>query len=987
MAPDQPGTGGLPPRPPRNLAELIALGIRRLAERQGGEHSGRQKRTPGGRRLGRGVRIGVIAFAVLILLPVVATGAANLWTDALWFGEVGYQSVFWTRLWAPLALAAAGGVVFLVFFFVNTYLARRFSPRIRLAGVDGRDEVLELAPLSDRTVGRILLGVSLVLAFFFALGAGNTWETVLLFLNRTAFGWADPVFALDASFFVFFLPLARTVMGFLWATLIITFLGTLGVYVFDRAIFVTAKQRLGLAPHVKAHLSVLVALGLLFKAVGYQLATWELNFSTRGVTFGASYTDVHAELPVLRLLAGIAVVSAVLFLINIRYRGWRLPLAAVALLVVVWLAAGQIYPAVIQRFRVTPNEVRVESPYIENNIEATRYAFGLDRATTREFPATQVLEAADIRENRPTIDNIRIWDPRPMIDTFQQIQTLQLQYTFKDVDVERYTVDGTYRQVMLAARELEQGQLPAPAKTWVNLHLVYTHGYGLVVAGVNDAVGEGLPRLLLRDIPPTGPTSLAVKRPELYYGEVGNDFVLVKTAAQEFNYPKGSTNVYTVYEGTGGVDIGSFARQAAFGLRFGTLKLLLSQDLKPESRIMFHRTVQERVQAIAPFLSFDRDPYLVIRADGSLIWIWDAYTTSRRFPYSQPRQEGLNYIRNSVKVTIDAYDGTVKLYQVDPDDALATTWGKVFPGLLTPGDQLPEDLRAHLRYPEDLFSLQAQVMATYHMTDPQVFYNKQDVWQIPQEVYGGEQTPVVPYYVIMALPGEPREEFLLMQPFVPLQKTNMTAWMAARMDGAHYGEIVLFAFPRDTIVFGPEQVESFISQDPTISEQVTLWDQAGSQVIRGNMLVIPVEDSLLYVEPLYLQANQTAIPSLKRVITSYNGRVVMQPTLGEALNQLFGPGAVAGAPAPTAPPPLETTTTPGATTTSTAPPSGTTTTLPGTATTIPGTLPTDRAALITLAQQAYEQALAAQRAGDWAEYGRQIEELGRVLETLEAAGQ
>ncbi|MCL4367858.1 MAG: UPF0182 family protein, partial [Actinobacteria bacterium] len=855
-------------QPPRNLFEALMMGYRFLSDRQQGQHAGTGHK---GRGAGRGatrrtIILIVLAVALIVLLGLLST-VASAWTSLLWFGELGFSGVFWTRTLAPLALAAVGGVVFLAIFFGNTYLARRLSPRIRMAGRQGDNDVLELVPLSDRAAGRWLLGISLFLAFFFALGAGNAWQQVLLFANRVSFGYQDPIFHKDASFYVFVLPLARTVLNFLWISVILTLIGTVGVYVFDRAIFAGSNRRLTLAPHVKAHLSWLAVLLLVLKAISYWLKTYELNFSTRGVVFGASYTDVHAELPVLRILAIAALVSAVIFLANIYVRGWRLPAVAVGLIVVVWLVAGQIYPAIVQQYRVSPNELQAESSYIKKNITSTRWAFGLDKVTSRPFPAAQALTSTDIRTNAATVDNIRLWDPRPLLATFEQLQTLQLQYTFKDVDVERYTIDGAYRQVMLSVRELDQNQLPSQARTWLNQHLVYTHGYGAVVSAVNQATPEGLPVFIVKDIPPTGASDLKIKRPEIYYGEVGNDYVLVKTKQQEFDYPKGDANVYATYQGSGGVGVGSFVRQAAFALRFGTLKLLLSQYVTPDSKLMFRRTITERVDEVAPFLSYDGDPYMIVRDDGTLAWVWDAYTSTDHFPYSQPRSDGTNYIRNSIKVVVDAYNGKVTLYQIDEKDALATAWGKVFPGLITPGSKMPEDIRRNLRYPEDLFSLQAQVLATYHMTDPQVFYNKQDMWEIPKEIVsGGQQQPLVPYYVIMSLPGEPKEEFLLLQPFSPLKKQNMSAWLAARMDAGHYGELVTYDFPKDKIVYGPAQIETFISQDPLISGQLTLWDQAGSSVIRGNLLVIPIEDAVLYAEPLYLQADQSSIPSLKRVI-------------------------------------------------------------------------------------------------------------------------
>lgn len=960
----------------------------RQAGGAGGKPRAKQRRPMSRRRL-----IIVAAIAALPILLLVGSMLASAWTELLWYGELGYERIFWTRILAHLAVAAVGGVVFLAVFLGNLYLARRLSPRIRMAGTVAGDDVLELVPVRDHRHYRAMIGVSLVLAFFFALGAGGAWTDTLLFLRRMPFGYKDPVFQLDASFFVYVLPMARNLLSFLTTTIVVTLIGTISVYALDRAITFPDGRRLVLSPHVKAHLSSLAAVILLLKAAGYLVSAYELVLSPRGVIFGAGYTDVHADLPVLRLLAIVAVASALILLVNIHYKGWRLPIVAVGLLAVMWLVAGQIYPALVQQYRVSPNEIEAERPYIEYNITSTRWAFALDQVLSAPFPTATTITASDISKAGGTIENIRLWDPATLLDAYRPLQALRLYYNFTDVDVDRYTIEGRYRQVMLAARELDQSKLQAEAQTWVNRHLTYTHGYGAVVSRVNGASIEGLPEFYVQDIPPKSSVGLPVTQPAIYYGELGNDYVLVKTSAKEFDYPKGQDNQYSTYAGSGGVGIGSLPRQLAFALRFGTLKLMLSSYLQPDSRIMFRRALGERVKTLAPFLHYDRDPYLVIRDDGSLTWIWDAYTTADRVPYSQA-QAGVNYVRNSVKVVIDAYNGDVTFYQIDPKDAVANTWGHVYPGLFTPGDQLPADIKRHLRYPEDLFTLQAAVLSTYHMQDPQVFYNREDAWVVPKQIRKAEEIPVAPYYVIMTLPGEAKEEFLLMQPFSPLNQTTMASWMAARMDGDNYGKLVLYEFSKDKRVPGPSQVEATISNDPTVSAQLTLWDQAGSQVIRGNLLVIPVANALIYVEPVYLQAEQSPIPELKRVIVSYQNRVVMEPTLEEALLKIFPVGGTTSTTVPGGP----TTTIPGGTTSTTIPGGGTTTTIPGgttttlapggtttTVTTIPGTpLPTDPVALSALAQTHYESALAAQKAGNWAEYGRQIDELGRVLVALQA---
>lgn len=934
-----------------------------------------------------------LVIVIIALLVVYGLGSllSRIWTNYWWYAEVGQTGVFWTPFLAKLCVGVFFGVVFFGVLYGNLWLARRISPRLLpVRNADG--DVLELKS-RRRWPGLLLLLAAIVVAIIVGASYSSRWETVLLFLNRAPFGYADPLFDKDASFFVFTLPAWKMLVDFAGITVLLTFVATALVYVADKALVLNERNRISLAPHVKAHLSVLLALAMVAKAGDYMIQTWELDFSTRGFVDGASYTDVHASLPVLHFLAIVSLVAAAIFLANIRYRGWRLPAIAIAVMVLTWVFAGKVYPAIIQSYKVSPNEITAESPYIANNIEATRFAFGLDSMASATSPATTDLTAADIKTNEPTLQSVRLWEPRPALDTYQQIQEIRLYYSFVDVDVDRYTVDSKYRQVLISGRELDQDQLQPQSKTWVNLHFTYTHGYGFVMSPVNEAGGNGLPLLWVRDLPPVTSTDLDIKQAEIYYGELGNDYIVVKSDNPEFDERNTQTSKIS-YQGDGGVPIGSKLRQLAFSFRFSTARLLFSSSFTDESRIMYLRTIGERVQALAPFLSYDRDPYLVLRDDGSLVWIWDAYTTTDRFPYSQDHDSDFNYIRNPIKVVIDAYDGGVTFYQIDSKDALANAWGKIFPGLFTPGDQMPADLRAHLRYPEDVFSVQADMLATYHMTDPGIFYNKEDVWEIPVEQYEntGQAIKTVPYYEVLALPGETDPEFALLLPFTPFSKQNMTSLLVARQDGEHYGELLTITFPKDKLVFGPEQIEARISNEPEISAQLTLWDQSGSKVIRGNLLVVPVGDSVMYFEPLYLQAQQSPIPQLTRVIVAYGDQVVMQPTLSDALVKIFGEQAaisstttLPGGTSTTVPGGTSTTTE--GTTTTTAPPS-TTTTAPSSTTTTLGTgtsLPTDPAALIALANQLYTQALQAQRDGDWALYGQLIEELGRVLEALQAA--
>jgi len=922
------------------------------------------------------LRRAVILAIIIVVVFGLGGVLSRIWTDYLWYQEVGQTTVFWTPLVARLCVGLFFAAVFFFFFYGSLWLARKISPRLLAVRDTGSDEVYELAG-RRRWPGWLMLIASLLIALIVGIIYSSRWEQVLLFLNGSDFGYADPLFNKDASFFVFTLPVWKMLVNFVGVSILFAFIATAFVYVVDRAMVLNANNRVSLAPHVKAHLSVILAIAMVAKAGDYMIQTWLLDYSQRGVIFGASYTDVNASLPVLHFLAIVSLIAAAIFLANIRYRGWRLPAIAILLMFLTWAIAGKAYPAIIQQYRVSPNEISAESPYIANNIEATRWAFGLDNITRVAFPANTDLTPADVRDSSGTLQNIRIWEPRPALSTYSQIQEIRLYYSFTDVDVDRYIIDGQYRQVLLSARELDQTQLQEQSKTWVNKHLTYTHGYGVVVSPVNEAGADGLPLLMVKDIPPRTETDLTITRPEIYYGELGNEFVVVKTMSPEFDYPKGDTNVSASYQGQGGVSIGNKLRQAAFSFRFGTLKLLFSSSLTDDSRVMYRRTIKERVEALAPFLTYDGDPYLVIRDDGSLVWMWDAYTTTDRFPYSQPHSGGSNYIRNPIKVVINAFDGQTTFYQIDPTDALANAWGKVFKGLFTPGDQMPSDLRAHMRYPESYYAIQADMLTTYHMKDPQIFYNKEDVWEIPKEIYENEVIPVVPYYEVLAIPGETEPEFALLQPFAPLSKKNMSSILVARQDGDNYGKLLLLDLPKDKLVFGPAQVEARITNDPIISSQLTLWDQAGSEVIRGNLLVVPVKDSVMYFEPVYLQAQQSPIPELTRVIVSYGDKVVMEPTLGEGLAKIFGEPVGPGS---TTTVPGSTTTTTSGTTTTTVPPTTTTSTSGETTT----TLSPDRAALVAEANQHYRAAIEAQQRGDWTEYGNQIQELGRVLEALEA---
>ncbi len=895
-------------------------------------------------------RLGLWILLGFILLSLVGQ-AVPLYTDWLWFQEVGYTAVFTTRLtlsgWLFLGLGAS---VF-VFLFVNLSVAARTAPPDVLweledqLGLPGR-AILE--PL----VRRLLLPVIAVLSFFAGARATGSWPTVLEYVNRTPFGHGDPLFGRDLSFYFFTLPFWRLLYG--WSTALVA--GTLvlvaAVYVLQRSLVLTARGP-RLAAGARTHLLGLAALLLVLRGVGFWLDRFDLLFSPRGLVFGASYTDVHASLPVLQWLIVLAFLCAAACVFQMFRPGWRFLVAGLVVLVVLWVAGLGVAPALLQSYRVKPNELAFERPYIEHNIKMTRQAYALDRVVEKDFAAEDNLNPAALERNNLTIKNVRLWDHRPLLTTYGKLQEIRTYYKFRDVDVDRYTVNGEYRQVMLSARELSYRDLPS--RGWINEHLTYTHGYGLVAGPVNRISAEGLPEFFVKDIPPAVTGLPKVTRPEIYYGEIGNEYVFVRTRSQELDYPSGDQNVYSRYDGRGGIPVDGLLRKAAFAARFGALTVLLSNDLGPESRVMIYRDIGARVQEAAPFLKFDRDPYLVVGVDGRLVWMIDGYTTSDRYPYATPVR-GYNYIRNSVKATVDAFHGTVSYYIADPEDPVIRTYSRAFPGLLKPLTEMPKDLQAHIRYPEDLFTVQARMYATYHMHEPQVFYNKEDLWVIPRLQQDGRDREMDPYFTVMRLPGEPREEFVLLSGFNPSGRDNMIALLVARMDPPYYGRIIAYAFPKQKLVFGPRNIQARINQDPVISQQISLWNQQGSRVITGHLLAIPIDQSLIYVQPLYLAAaEQGALPELRRVVVAYGNQIAMEPTLEAALARIFG-ARVRGDEAPSARPAER----------APAPPS----------------LGAAVSAGVQRAWEAWQRGQDALRRGDWAAYGQEQKRLEETLRAL-----
>ncbi len=850
------------------------------------------------------------SLAAPILIVIVVLGLLGqvvpLYTDYLWFQEIKLTSVFTTVLWTKAVLALVAGLAFALLVYVNVRLAARSTPGDVLVELDdpfGLPSRLVIEPLFRK----FLLPGALVLGLLAASQASGQWETLLRFLNAQPFNVQDSLFGRDVGFYVFRLPLFSMLYAWAMLGLGLTFLAVAATSVLHRGIQVTARGP-RVATHARAHLLTLGALLLVVKAAGYSLDTYNLLLSPRGIVFGAGYSDINAQLPALRILTILSLGCAAVCIWQIGRRGIRPVLIALAVLIGAHVLGLGIYPNTLQRFRVVPNELAAERPYIEQNVKFTRMAYGLDRIQEQEFPAEETLRPEDLQRNDPTIKNIRLWDHRPLLATYGQLQEIRTYYRFVDVDNDRYLVDGQLRQVMLSPRELSYRNLPS--RIWINERLTYTHGYGVVLGPVNRITGEGLPDFWIKDIPPVSSGPIKVTRPEIYYGEIGNDYVFVKTRAQELDYPAGDKNVYSNYAGQGGVPIQSFLRKLLFAIRFGDVKIILSNDITGESRVMYYREIEERVKKAAPFIQFDRDPYLVIRQDGRLVWIVDGYTTSDRFPYSEPIRGLGNYIRNSVKAVVDAYDGTLAFYLSEPDDPVVRAYAQAFPALFQPLSAMPADLRSHVRYPQGLFAIQARMFATYHMRDPQVFYNKEDLWSIPKRVLEGQERDMEPYYTIMRLPEEKSEEFILLSPFNPSKKDNMIAWLAARSDGPHYGKLIVYNFPKQKLIYGPRQIEARIEQDAFISQQLSLWNQRGSQVIRGSMLAIPIEKSLLYVQPLYLAAEKGSLPELKRVLVAFGNQIAMEENLEASLVQIFGgPGKrpaaaraeVAAAPGPAIP--------------------------------------------------------------------------------------
>jgi uncharacterized membrane protein (UPF0182 family) len=847
----------------------------------------------------------LILFVIVIAILAAISG---LFEDWLWFKDLGYDTLFWTPILSKIFIQLINGsILFLIIagtlfsgrHAFTTFYNESFRKRIRLV-----EEVNRPAQaLSQRKVTIGLLIISAIFSFLVSFIVGFTsWLDVLAFIKSSSFNYADPLFNKDIGFYVFKLPFLYTIYNAFFPPILILTLFTAAFYGVTQVIKINSfrfwrKDAITFNATARRHLGILLALIFALKAFGYYLDSFSLVYSQTGHVSGAGFTEVHISLPILRVLMVISIIGFVFALAGLVIRDARLLTVPIPLLLFFAIIVYGTLPPAVQSLIVVPNELQKESPYISNEITLTRFAYGLDKIKEQDYSGIKSLTAKDLEEALPSLQNVRLNDPRPIKQVYTQKQGIRQYYKFNDIDIDRYMVDGVYRQVLLSPREINIPDLQATAQTFVNTRLKYTHGFGVTASFANEVTSNGLPAFAINNIPPeTNFPDLAITEPRIYFGELTNDWVVVNTKYKEFDYPIGNENAENNYAGQTGIAFTPI-NKFMLSLHRATPRFYLSTEITSESKLLLHRNINERIQKLTPFINYDADPYAVID-EGRIKWIMDGYTTANTIPYSSryPNQN-FNYIRNSVKAVIDAYHGTVDFYIIDPDDPILETYSKIFPDVFKDITAMPDSLKAHLRYPEALFKIQCEMLNTFHMTNVRSFYNKEDAWAIAREVYEGTPIKMEPYFLIMHLPGEAKEEFVLIQPFTPASsesntRNNLIAWMAARMDGEHYGELVLFKFPKNIEIDGPFQIESRIDQNPDIARQLALWNQQGSSVIRGNLLVLPIGGNLLYVEPLYLQSRTSgSIPEMKRVIVAFEDKIVMENSFDECLIKIFGKDA------------------------------------------------------------------------------------------------
>lgn len=910
-----------------------------------------------------------LAIIIIIASILITTLASTIGfiIDYKWFQEVEYTQVFLKELITKLQIG-------IPLFFVSLILLYIFFRALK--SVYNKKMMVFQSKESNKKENRWLLIGSVVLSGFISiLVTSSLWYKLLEFVNSSNFNTKDPVFNRDMSFYIFKLPLLEQIYSTGLSVLIILALASVAFFI----IMFSLKGKQGVFNQEEENkmdikeiysqfislaskqLGIIVAVFFLFLAFGYALKSYTLLYSPRGVAYGASYTDLNVTLWVYRISVGIAALSAILILVAGYRKKIKLALAGPILLIIVSIL-GNLAALGVESFIVSPNQLVKEEPYILDNIKYTQKAYGLDTIEEKQFPVEQNITAESIKNNEITISNIPINDYRPTLSMYNSLQGFRRYYEFNDVDIDRYDIDGDYTQVFLSARELNQEKIDESSRTWINKHLKYTHGFGAAVSPINKVNEVGQPQLLVKNIPPkTDTKSLEITQPRIYFGEITNDYVITNTKTKEFDYPEGDNNQETIYEGTAGIPL-TFFNKFLFAINKGSMRMVLSNDITSESKILINRNVVDRVKKIAPFFEYDEDPYLVIN-EGKLYWVIDAFTMSDRYAYSQPmgKDTSYNYIRNSVKVVIDAYNGDTDFYQIDKEDPIATTYGKIYPELLKDMEEMPEGIRSHIRYSQELFDIQSEMYRTYHMENPTVFYNKEDVWQIANQKQSDQKDePVESAYLIMKLPDGEEEEFVLMVPYTPREKDNMVSWLSALNDNSDYGKLMVYKFPKQKLIYGPMQIEKRIDQDPTISKELTLLDQQGSNVIRGNLLTIPIDDSLIFVEPIYLESTggDRNLPEVKRVIVSYNNDIVMAETLQIALNQIFDIDPEEEGEKPEKP--------------DTGDGEGT-----------PPSAPGDTKELIKRANILFNQAQEAQKQGNWSKYGEYLTQLQEVLEDLE----
>ncbi|MPW27341.1 UPF0182 family protein [Alkalibaculum sp. M08DMB] len=907
-------------------------------------------------------RITFSIISVVLILIVLFTIMNQFYINYIWFDELGFTQVFMRELITKLQIGIPS---FLVFFIILYLYFNQLTKVIRKKSV---------VTTIKKTSNKIVLMISLILSIFITVISTNSlWYRALEFLNSSSFNQTDPLFNKDISFYIFKLPLLEQVYSTLISVLFILVISTI---IYTSYLYLSNTSRADFIQDGKLNINELIKnfgalegkligvfIGIFFilMSFSYYIRTFSLLYSNAGISFGASYTDVNVTLPLYRILMVVSIILGVYAIIcGLTQKIKRIIIAPIVL--VVFSLVGGLVTIGVDNLIVTPNQFLKEEQYLVRNIEHTQLAYGIDSVVEEEFNFNQNITIEDIEENELTIKNIPINDYRPTLDMYNSIQGFRIYYEFNDVDIDRYYIDGEYTQVFISAREMNNTKLEENARTWINTHLKYTHGFGVAVSPINTVNESGQPALVVKDIPPkTDVEELQVTQPRIYYGESTDTYAITNGMTMEFDYPEGSDNAENYYDGTGGIQMNMLNR-LAFALYHAEPKIMLSSDLTSDSKMHIKRNIIERVNTIAPFLAYDDDPYITI-ADGKLYWIMDAFTISERYPYSQPysRDESFNYIRNSVKVVIDAFNGDVTFYQVDENEPITNVYNKIYPDMFTPIDEMPESIRSHIRYSQKMFDIQSNIYRTYHMTNPRVFYNKEDQWEVATQIYGQnkEVENVESAYLIMKQPDSDEEQFVLMVPYTPRQKDNMVGWMAAMNDGEDYGKIVVYKFPKQTLAYGPMQIEQRIDQDTLISPQLTLLGQQGSEVSRGNMLTIPINNSILYVEPVYIGASGTerSIPEVKKVIVSHNNRIVMEDDLSTALEKIFGTSEKEEPDQSETDDQID-----------------------------PNNPPInveDSNSLIIKANELFKQAQQAQQSGDWAEYGRYIKELEETLNKLD----